>query len=110
MGLVVGFGVGLVVGLLVGFVVAEVDGVGPGLGCTVELLISNWLHPSQPHKQVVTLLEVKILDREKRESPSSQRSPGRRTQQRQVVALEVQASHEDRRNRVPRSGSPAPKT
>ena len=79
MGLVVGFGVGLVVGLLVGFVVAVGFGVAPGLGCTVELLISNWLQPSQPHKQVVTLLEVKILDREKRESPSSQRSLGRRT-------------------------------
>ena len=48
----VGFVVGLVVDLVVGFVVAVGFGVGPGLGCTVELLISNWLHPSQPHKQM----------------------------------------------------------
>ena len=58
-GLVVGFGVGLVVGLLVGFVVAVGFGVAPGLGCTVELSISNWLQPSQPHKQMVAL-EIKI--------------------------------------------------
>ena len=51
-GFVVGLVVCLVVGLLVGFVVAVGFGVGPGLGCTVELLISNWLHPSQPHKQM----------------------------------------------------------
>ena len=55
-GLVVGWDVGLVVcllvGLLVGFVVAVGFGVEPGLGCLVELLISNWLQPSQPHKQM----------------------------------------------------------
>ena len=41
MGVGVGFGVGF--------------GDGLGLGCTVELLISNWLQPSQPHKQMVAL-------------------------------------------------------
>ena len=55
-----GLGAGFVVGSLV---VGSAVGVGSGFGCLVELLISNWLHPSQPHKHVVTL-KVKILDRE----------------------------------------------
>ena len=50
-GLGVGFGVGLVVGLGVGFGVGFGDGLG--LGCTVELLILNWLQPSQPQEQMV---------------------------------------------------------
>ena len=55
---VVGSGVGLGVGFGVGFVVVLVGvgfGDGLGLGCTVELLISNWLQPSQPHKQTLPL-------------------------------------------------------
>ena len=50
-----GFSVGFVVGFVVGFGVGLGVGFGDGLGlgCTVELLISNWLQPSQPHKQAV---------------------------------------------------------
>ena len=57
----VGFGVCLVVGFVVGFGVGLGVGFGDGLGlgCTVELLISNWLQPSQPHKQAV-ILKMKI--------------------------------------------------
>ena len=56
-GLGVGFGVGLVVGVGVGLGVGFGVGFGDGLGlgCTVELLISNWLQPSQPHKQTLNL-------------------------------------------------------
>ena len=54
----VGLGVGFVVGLGFGVVVVVWVSVGFGdglvLGCFVELLISNWLHPSQPHKQMLT--------------------------------------------------------
>ena len=48
----VGFGVGLGVGFGVGLLGVGF-GDGPGLGFTVELLISNWLQPSQPHEQMV---------------------------------------------------------
>ena len=52
-GFVTGFGVGVGVGFGVGLGVGFGVGFGEGLGCTVELLISNSLQPSQPHKQML---------------------------------------------------------